>query len=84
MQRRGAGGRIGYSGAVAYELRGVYPMTAEIIPIKQKDHLAEFKAGLTLLEMFERTGGHNKQTSRLIAEKMEIDLQHYREQLKGR
>ncbi|WP_414146900.1 hypothetical protein ACMGGR_11395 [Erwinia sp. BNK-24-b] len=59
-------------------------MTAEIIPMKQRDYLSDVKAGLTLLEMFERTGGHNKQTSRLIAEKMEIDLQHYREQLKGR
>jgi len=84
MQRRGAGGRIVNGGAVAYELCGVYPMTAEIIPIKHKDHLAEVKAGLTLLEMFERTGGHNKQTRRLVAEQMEIDLQHYREQLKGR
>lgn len=59
-------------------------MTAEITPIKQPDHLAEVKAGITLLEMFERTGDHNKQTSSLIAEKMEIDLQHYREQLNRR
>ena len=59
-------------------------MTAEITPIKQRDHLAEAKAGITLLEMFELTGGHNKQTRRLVAEQIEIDLQHYREQLKGR
>ena len=59
-------------------------MTAEIIPIKQRDHLAEAKAWITLLEMFERTGGHNKQTRSLVAEQVEIDLQHYREQLNRR
>lgn len=84
MQRRGAGGWIGYGGAVAYELRGVYPMTAETISTKQADHLAEVDAGLTLLKMFHRTGGHNQQTISLIMAKMEDDLAKAREQTERR
>lgn len=49
-------------------------MTSEIIPFKQADHLADVSAGLTLLQMFHNTGGHNAQTITLIMEKMEIDL----------
>jgi len=30
MQRRGAGGRVVNGGAVAYELRGVYPMNEKL------------------------------------------------------
>jgi len=59
-------------------------MTDNVIPLKQPDHLQELKAGLTLLEMLERTGGHNIQTRALISEKMEIDLHQYREQINGR
>ncbi|MEM6050502.1 hypothetical protein AAH450_07950 [Erwinia sp. P7711] len=49
-------------------------MSAEVIQIKRPDHLAEVGAGLTLLKMFHKTGGHNAQTITLIMEKMEIDL----------
>jgi len=88
MQRCGAGGRFHHGGAVADELRGVYPMTAEIIPMKQKDqqpdHLAEVDAGLTLLKMFHRTGGHNQQTISLIMAKMTDDLAKAREQTERR
>ena len=33
MQRRGAGGRIVNGGAVAYELRGVYPMSKILLEV---------------------------------------------------
>jgi len=59
-------------------------MTAEIIPIKQPDHLAEVDAGLTLLKMFHRTGGHNQQTISLIMAKMTDDLAKAREQTEQR
>lgn len=49
-------------------------MTDNVIQIKRPDHLAEVSAGLTLLKMFHKTGGHNAQTITLIMEKMEIDL----------
>lgn len=49
-------------------------MTSEIIPFKQADHLADVSAGLMLLQIFHKTGGHNAQTITLIMEKMEIDL----------
>lgn len=59
-------------------------MTYNAIPLNPPNHLQEVKAGLTLLEMLERTGGHNIQTKALISEKMEIDLQQYREQINRR
>lgn len=55
-------------------------MTAEVIPLKRPDHLAEVGAGLTLLKMFHMTGGHNAHTITLIMEKMEIDLAKLQEQ----
>lgn len=49
-------------------------MTAEVIPLKRLNQLESVSAGLTLLKMFHKTGGHNAQTITLIMEKMEIDL----------
>lgn len=49
-------------------------MTDNVIQIKRPDHLESVSAGLTLLKMFHKTGGHNAQTITLIMEKMEIDL----------
>lgn len=55
-------------------------MADNVIQIKCPDHLAEVSAGLTLLQMFHKTGGHNTQTITLIMEKMTDDLAKAREQ----
>lgn len=59
-------------------------MTADVIPIKRPDHLAEVIAGLTLLQMFHEIGGHNAQTISLIMAKMEDDLAAAQEQINRR
>lgn len=60
-------------------------MTAEIMPIKSRpDHLSEVCAGLALLKMFHKTGGHNHQTIELIMAKMEDDLAKVQETINRR
>jgi hypothetical protein len=60
-------------------------MTAEIISIKPRaDHLSEVSAGLALLKMFHKTGGHNHQTIELIMAKMEDDLAKVQETVNRR
>ncbi|MCP1440809.1 hypothetical protein J3D56_004245 [Erwinia persicina] len=60
-------------------------MTAEIMPIKSRtDHLSEVSAGLALLKMFHKTGGHNHQTIELIMAKMEDDLAKVQETINRR
>ncbi|MEZ0582464.1 hypothetical protein ACA373_05625 [Erwinia sp. STN24] len=60
-------------------------MTAEIISIKTRpDHLSEVSAGLALLKMFHKTGGHNHQTIELIMAKMEDDLAKVQETINRR
>lgn len=60
-------------------------MTAKIMPINSRpDHLSEVSAGLALLKMFHKTGGHNHQTIELIMAKMEDDLAKVQETINRR
>ncbi|WP_336804056.1 hypothetical protein [Erwinia aphidicola] len=56
-------------------------MTAEIIPIKQPDHLSEIQSALLLLKLFNMEGGHSPQVidemitkGQILAEKLRAQL----------
>lgn len=59
-------------------------MTAEIIPIKQPDHLNEIHSALLLLKLFNMEGGHSPQVIDEVITKGQIHAEKLRAQLNRR